>query len=115
MTIELSVLILVAVSNIATAGALIFFLKRLAPVSKRKLDPAQAESIVADVIREARLAAEQMALLNKRNGHETNGAEKQREAIRHITQRLEPLGLVIDYNTIAMRLEAEVAGANEKK
>ena len=80
-----------------------------------KLSPEEQEAAIADIVREARLVAEQMEANNRKLGHEVTGAEKQREAVRYITKRLEPLNIDLNYNAIALRLEAEVAGAKKEQ
>jgi len=83
--------------------------------AKPTMTPEEQEAAISGIVKEARLVAEQMEANNLKLGHEVTGAEKQREAVRYITKRLEPLNIDLNYNAIALRLEAEVAGAKKEQ
>ena len=106
-----AVLVVLLVAQVVSAVALWRLYQQKSLPTSRVL--RKAEAAISEIIREGRLVAEQMTSNNAQLGHKTNNAEKQRAAIAHIKKRLAPLGLDLDYSTISLRLEAEVAGAKE--
>lgn len=88
--------------------------ERVRPPSPPQIEPKVADEMIHSIVEEGRLIADQMASVNARNGVVVSGAEKQREAMRHIKQRMETLNIPLVYRTVALRLEAAVAKSKEQ-
>jgi len=82
---------------------------------KPTLSPEEQEVAITKIVQEARLVGEQFASNNAANGHAVTDAEKQREAMRYIKQRIEALNIQSDYAVLAGQLESEVRKAKETK
>jgi len=88
--------------------------ERVRPPSPPQIEPKVADEMIHSIVEEGRLIADQMAVVNARNGVVVSGAEKQREAMRHIKQRMEALNIPLVYRTVALRLEAAVSKSKEQ-
>ena len=77
--------------------------------------PVRVKYSITKIVQEARLVGEQFASNNAANGHAVTDAEKQREAMRYIKQRIEALNIQSDYAVLAGQLESEVRKAKETK
>jgi len=82
--------------------------ERVRPLPKPTISPDEVEKKLAEIAAEAYRAAEQMAEQNKKNGNKVTSADKQREAIRYVKQRVAELHVDTDMAVMAKRIESVV-------